>query len=77
MHLLWTGGLSMHGLFGRTLTFERTMADELRENPPPPDPEPHTHFHEHDGLPRHAHEHTHLTGDTHPHSALLRSETER
>lgn len=46
----------------------RTLADDMRDNPPPPDPRPHVHFHEHDDLPRHAHEHTHLTGDTHPHS---------
>jgi len=48
--------------------FERSMADDMRDNPKLPDPKPHIHFHEHGREGRHAHEHSHLVGDKHPHS---------
>jgi hypothetical protein len=46
--------------------WERTWADELRDNPYPPDPTPHIHFHTHGGT-RHVHEHVHP--ENHAHSS--------
>lgn len=53
----WSGGIG------------RTLADDLRDNPPPRSRADHAHFHEHGGR-LHAHRHRHTDGDLHAHSAL-------
>lgn len=55
--------------YRRGWPWERTLEDDLRDNPPEVDKTPHVHFHEHDGE-RHAHLHVHP--DEHAHSTLAR-----